>query len=210
MAHPQRSEWVDEVVSQTGYPIAWAVGPPTPDPEKRWAVGRAAWELAAQQGKDWSVVVQDDAVLCDNFLVLIDSLTAAVGDRGLVCAYTGVPKIKNGVVQQSSLQMIQKATHRFNVTPMRSLNWGVVLAMPTHLVADMLVWCDEREGDPYDYRIGCYVRDVLGKQTWYPHPSLVNHRGAESLIGRVDDRERVAYRFEPGLREDTVWQLSGR
>lgn len=210
MAHPVRGEWVEELVSQTGYPISWSVGEPTVDPEKRWAVGRAAWELAAQQGAEWSLVVQDDAVLCNNFLTLIESLTDAVGDKGLVCAYTGTPKIKNGIVQSSSLQMIRKANGPVNVTSMGSLNWGVAIAVPTKHVLEMLSWCDAREGDPYDYRIGCYLRDELGLPTWHPHPSLVDHRGKDSLIGRDSDRPRVAYWFDRNLREDTVWRLSAR
>jgi len=209
MAHPVRAGWVDELVAQTGYPISWAVGEPTSDPEKRWLVGRTAWQLAASQGKEWSVVVQDDAVLCDNFLPLLDSLTEAVGERGIVCAYTGVPKLRNGVLQGNVVQMIRSARGGVNVTNTRSLNWGVVIAIPTKHVLEMLDWCDEQVGDAYDYRIGRYVRDELGLPTWYPHPSLVDHRGVESLIGRVDERPRVAYDFNKTLKGVT-WRLSGQ
>src|SRR5690606_25850971 len=62
--HPTRKEQVEDLQAMLDrdVPVAWDPNPePSPDPQRRWATGRAAWELHDADA-DWHLVIQDDAV----------------------------------------------------------------------------------------------------------------------------------------------------
>jgi hypothetical protein len=76
---------------------------------------------------------------------------------------------------------------------MPGINWGVALIIPTADIPALVAFGDERPEPNYDLRISRYY-ESLGRDCWYPVPSLVGHRDAPSLVpGRQGGRH--AWRF---------------
>lgn len=189
MAHPARDTEVEELLGELDrdIPVAWDNGgAPSPDPQRRWATGMAAWEMHNADA-DWHMVIQDDAVVCPDLLAGLEAALSEIGPEGLVSAYTGTGRPDQHNVQRALAHATDKG-HAWLST--YSLNWGVAIIAPVHTIPDMLEWCSQpgRATTNYDMRIGQYYRDILGWRTWYTHPSLVDHRDDESLIGHGGSR----------------------
>jgi len=192
MAHPVRRPLVEELLAQLGdVPVSWDSNPePSPEPQRRWATGRRAFELADPQS-DWHVVVQDDALVSENFR---EGLARALDHAPfgvIVSPYLGTKRPSQQSVQRA-IQKAEKAGSSW--TTMSGLNWGVAIAVPTVSIPHMLAWCDEQTTMPYDTRIGRFYRDQLGWECWYTWPSLVDHREGPSICGHSSSG-RYAHRF---------------
>src|SRR5690606_32431577 len=84
MAHPIRKEQVKELQAMLDrpVPVAWGPNPePSPDPQRRWATRRAAWELHDPTA-DWHLVIQDDAIVCQDFLAGLEAALTELGPEG--------------------------------------------------------------------------------------------------------------------------------
>lgn len=187
MAHPKRRHFVDALAEHLpGAEIAW-------DKENdRWETGRRAL-LAHDRQAEYHIVVQDDAVLCNDF---ISGAAEALGHvRGRpVSFYTGAVRPH----RQHVAPAVAKA--RSMGVPwiaMRGPIWGVAIAVPVNHIEPLVEYCDRLRDTPnYDKRIeGYYLH--RGVECWYSQPSLVDHRPVgenPSLIwGR--DGNRQAYWF---------------
>lgn len=206
MAHPVRSGQVEELQADLDRP-AQAVydtkAVPSPDPRQRWATGKAAWE-SYDSSADWHMVIQDDAVVCQDFLAGFEVALTEIGTTGLVSAYTGTGRPDQANVKRA----IKDADRRsWNWLHTWSLNWGVAFAVPTSTIPAMLEWSDRkaRETKNYDMRIGQYYRDIIGWRTWYTSPSLADHRDSESLVGHGQGGDRHAHRFLQGSALGVDW-----
>lgn len=189
MAHRRRAQFVDELLPQLpGTKVTW-------DRENdRWDTGRRSM-LAFDPDADWHLVVQDDAVLCPDFLPAVEAALSHVPERP-VSFYTGrvrpyAASIKTAVTRARAAGKPWLA--------MRGPHWGVAVAIPTHLIEDMIEWCDQQVGVPnYDRRMEKYFtrREIL---CWHSIPSLVDHRVGEenpSLIpGRGAAPSRTAHEW---------------
>lgn len=204
MAHPTRKEQVEDLQGQLDRdtPVAWDPNPePSPDPTQRWATGRAAWELHDPTA-DWHLVIQDDALACPDLLAGLEQALTELGPDGIVSAYTGTGRPDQRNVKRA-IKYAQQHDHAW--LPTWSLNWGVAIAAPTATIPAMLEWCSHpnRAHLNYDMRIGQYYRDIQGWRTWYTHPSLVDHRDGDSLIGHGGDRR--AHTHHTGSALDIDW-----
>lgn len=206
MAHPVRSDAVEELQAALDRPVDAVYdvkAQPSPDPRQRWATGKAAWE-SFDPNADWHIVIQDDALVCEDFLAGFEVALAEIGTEGLVSAYTGTGRPDQANVKRA----IKDADKRgYNWLHTWSLNWGVAFAVPTSTIPAMLEWSDRkaRETKNYDMRIGQYYRDILGWRTWYTSPSLANHRDSESLVGHGQGGNRVAHRALTGSALGVDW-----
>lgn len=195
MAHAVRKTHAAALAESLDWkvPVVYdAVPTPSADPEQRWATARRTWRLLAADDTDYSVVLQDDAIVCQDFLAGLGAALDVVGPQGLVSPYTGTGRPSQANVKRA---LAHADAHGHAWMSTRSLNWGVAIAMPTSMVDRMLRWCchPARKGWNTDYRIGVWFRDVIGWRTWYTVPSLVDHDAIPSLVGHGDGR--VAHRF---------------
>lgn len=205
MAHPIRRESAERVAASLDrdVPIVYdTVEEPSKDPRQRWANGRRAWE-AHDPGADYHMVIQDDALACEDLLAGLEAALDVVGPEGLVSAYTGTGRPDQYHVRKALRHAVEKG-HAW--MPTKSLCWGVAIIAPTATIPDMLKWCSHSSKAKlnYDMRIGRYYRDVLGWRTWYTVPSLVDHAEGPSLVGH-DGTRRVAHLFHDGSALDVDW-----
>lgn len=189
MAHPSRAHFVEGLVPLLGYPpVVWD------ERNDRWDTGRRSM-LAFDPKADWHLVVQDDAVLCRDFLRGVRRALEVVGDHP-VALYTGRVQPYYAFVSRA---VDRAAAEGKTWIEMQGPWWGVAVAVPTHHIEAMIEWCDQRPDVPnYDRRMAIYF-DSIGVRCWYSVPSLVDHRvGAENpslVAGRTAGKGRVAFRF---------------
>jgi len=205
MAHPRRRVEAESLQNALDRPVPIiydTVREPSKDPAQRWATGRRAWEKY-DPAADWHMVIQDDALVCDDLIAGLEVALNELGKEGLMSPYTGTGRPDQKNVTRA-LQHADDKGHAWMST--RSLNWGVAICAPTWTIEPMLEWCsrDAVARSNYDWRIGVYFRDVLGWRTWYTVPSLVDHRDEESLVGH-GTLKRKAHRFHDGSALHVNW-----
>lgn len=210
MAHPSRRDNVELLQHRLGgdVPVAWAANAkPSAHPPQRWATGKHAWELRDKTA-DWHVVIQDDAIVCEDFRPAMARALAQRGKAGVVSAYTGTGRPRQGHVRSKLARARAYDSSWWNTT--EPLYWGVAVALPTRSVGPMLHWASgsARRMYNYDTRIGEYYRLAKGWRTWYTVPSLVDHLDEDSLVGHGPDRNdesRRAHNFVNGSALAIDW-----
>lgn len=148
-----------------------------------------AWEVAAQAGEEWSVVLEDDALPVDGFLEALSACLAAA-TPGVVSLYLGDQSIP--VRARQAAERAEKNDACW-VREVRhpGLYWGVGVALPTRLVSGMLEGVNgQRFLNPYDERLGLWALEN-GVPVNYVFPSLVDHDDGVSLIGLHSVRRRA-------------------
>src|SRR5699024_3823256 len=91
MAHPTRRANAARLKRRLGRGVSIVydtVPEPSTDPRQRWEVGKRCWQ-AADPRADRHLVIQDDALPCDDMLAGLARALDQVGRDGLVSAYTG-------------------------------------------------------------------------------------------------------------------------
>jgi len=190
MAHRRREHFVERLVAQMpGADVTWD------EREDRWDTGRRAM-LAYDPAAAWRLVVQDDALLCRDFLPGVEKALACVPPDNPVSFYAGRVRPAAAFVAEMCDAAVREGRSWF---AMKGPWWGVAIAIPTKHIPAMVEWCDQRSDIAnYDRRISRYFESA-GLDCWYSVPSLVDHRiGSEnpSLIPhRSSSDNRVAYRF---------------
>lgn len=190
MAHKQRRKFVEQLKPQLdGAGAVWD------RKNDRWDTGRRAL-LAYDKSADWHVVVQDDAILCPNFLPGVEAALASVPLEVPVSFYTGKTRPFHAYVKGAVEGCKQSGKTWFT---MRGPLWGPAIALPTVYIDDLVADCDRWDNIPnYDLRIGEWFTERK-IQCWYSVPSLVDHRVGEenpSLVkGRYGHDGRVAFEF---------------
>lgn len=152
------------------------------------------WGRLAKLTSDWSVVIQDDAVIDEHFRENVaDALRFA--PQTAVSFYVGTTRPR----QEQVLHAIAEADRdKLAWLSSDALLWGVAVAMPTSQIAQYLEWAP-RMNEPYDRRIGLWF-NRQGKDIMYTWPSLADHSDVPSILdaqGRRSKRvgTRVAHRI---------------
>lgn len=193
MAHRARERHMPYLLSKLGEetPIVWD------EKSDRWDTGRRSM-LAYNPEATHHVVVQDDALVCEDFIAGATKALAAVPSDYPVAFYTGRVRPSRELVQR----LVNKAKNAHSTWiewdgPM----WGVAVAIPTHQIQPMIEWCDRPAQHNilnYDLRMARYFMSRR-IPCWYSYPSLVSHRtgdGEPSLVvGRGNSDSRVAHTF---------------
>ena len=183
MAHPKRAEYVKELCSRLGYPayVAWDRNNDRHDTGER---ALATYELAASH----HLVLQDDAIPCQDLVAGITSLLPALPEGVPVSLYTGVYR---KFIHQMNVEYSKEAFN-WMVTP--GILWGVGILIPTSDIPAILRFCQSRTEPNWDMRISRYYEEVKKCGVWAPIPSLVDHRDGPSMIeGRKGGRR--AWKF---------------
>ena len=204
MAHPARQENAERLGSKLSCEVVYdKEGPPSADTRRRWRTTSKAWRAVEDLGKDWSLVIQDDALVANDLVAGLERGVKNFPNGALISPYLGMGRPDQVKVHQE----IHKAW--MNRTPwlsLRSLNWGVALLVPTETVDHMVRWCSNERwnNNNSDHRIGLYYRDYMMWRTWHIQPSPVDHIDGESLIGHDNPlHKRVAWNFI-GERESAL------
>lgn len=180
MAHPDRGEWVRPLLGELGLgtPVSWdSEGAPSGNADRVWRNARAAW-LMHDPEADWHVLLQDDAVLCRDFLAgLAQALDHVPQTSAIVSPYLGA----GGMVGQKWASIGAKADEAgASWIVAQRLLWGVAIAIPVRYIGEMIAFADRRAGVPDDMRVAGWVKRT-DREVWYPWPSLVDHREVPSL-----------------------------
>jgi len=202
MAHPVRKDSAERVRASLDRDVEIVydqVTQPSADPRQRWAVGRRCWQ-AADPSADWHLVIQDDALVCQDLLAGLEKALDVIGPEGLVSAYTGTGRPDQYNVRRAHRHAQDKG-HSW--MPTKSLCWGVAILAPVPTIPDMVKWCDRKAGMPDDMRVGKWFQSQK-IDTWYTWPSLVDHRLAPSLT-KPRQVERVAVRHHQGSALELDW-----
>lgn len=189
MAHPKREEMVSDLVDELARqdivgPIVWD------QINNRWDTGRRSM-LAYDEFSTHHLVLQDDAVIPPNFIELVKEAIQIPPPDSPLCLYAGRAlsrKLRGGALP--------------SWFTMPGVNWGVGIVVPTAHIEEMVAFGDKRREDNYDLRISRYFQSkkIL---TWYPIPSLVQHRRTPSLVaGRGSRRTAALYVGEIGAQFD--------
>lgn len=205
-AHISRGAYVTELLATLDRPAAvtWDLSPATADREHRWRVAARAWEQAASDADPdgWTCVIQDDALISDDFTVGLERAVAHTGDA-VVSGYFGQRRPQATRCNEAA-RLARQHDASWIVTP--SVLWAVALAIPAHLVEQMLTWTSRpsERGKAIDTRIGRWAHrrvDIPTRCTW---PSLADHRRGASLCGN-SDMDRRAHHWHQGSALDLDW-----
>lgn len=178
MMHPSRKENLQYLQEKLGdVPVAFD------KINNIWDTCRRAW-MERNKNSEYHVVIQDDAIVCDNFYERALSVIEESGRDKAISFYYG----KRG----NQLSVIQEAMKDGHIIK-KQLHWGVAVCLRTEWIDDMLSFANPLNFVQDDYRIGCFLRNS-GIKVYYPLPSLIDHRSGVSLVGDPG-KNRHAFSF---------------
>lgn len=187
MASRKRETWAKELSSKLkNCPIAF-------DPHLRFNTGniwencKRAWSMQ-DMSKEWGLVIQDDAILCKDFLLKVEKhLDKAKESDSAIQFYLG-----NNPQYEEQFRECRK--NGFIIK--QELSWGVAIAMRIELIPKMIAFGNAHGGWQDDIKIKHFL--LKNKiTTYYPIPGLVDHRREsenESLV-RSKDGDRFSNFF---------------
>lgn len=186
MAHPSRQTWADALGEQLDAPVVYDTD------GVEWHTGRRAL-LEHDPGAEWHVVVQDDALICDEFTRAVETILEHV-DGQPVGLYVGTVRPQRFLVERA-LAAAQRAGLRW--IDWEGPKWGVAVAIPTGQIPALVADADLDPHPHYDARLRRHYKRS-GITCRYPVPSLVDHRPRSenpSLICK-ENADRRARLFE--------------
>lgn len=181
MAHEKRSHYFDYLKRKLG-DVPFSI-----DTDKlqlgTWGNRKQAM-LMANKDSDYTCIIQDDAVIPDNFYEYLERFIRQHPNQ-FYQLYFGTRRNTMSIPAKQGADI-----RRFIKERMR---WGVAIVTPTKLTNSIIDYCDKLPSDmPDDTRIKHYMV-AKGKDAYYPYPSLVDHRHGESLVN--DSGYRVAQSY---------------
>ncbi len=190
MAHPDRSEYIPELKEKLGnVKVIWDKN------NDIWDTRKRCLEHHLSMGKDFSITIQDDAIVTDDFKEKAEAFINEKGEDVLYNFYMQFNKLS----PEEFLDSVKKG-----YIVKEKLISEIAFAMPTRLIKDVIEHCDEkaREG----VRVSCgtmqsYLKTIVDK-VYFTMPSLVDHRQITSIYreithGRTQEVGRYAWWFEP-------------
>jgi hypothetical protein len=187
MCHPRRKAFVEELTQEL--PEAEVVWDREND---RWETGSRAL-LAFDPSASHHVIVQDDAVLCGDFLAGVEKAAQAAGERP-IALYTGRVRPHQHTVTPAVKRAIRDGV------PWLAFDgpwWGVGIVIPTAHIPDLVEWGNNhRRIENFDRRIEAFYKE-RSIDCWYTVPSLVDHRPVAENPSLIPKRtgNRQAHHF---------------
>lgn len=176
MAHPSRAAMVPTLLGMLpGAQVYWDTN------NTIWDTCKGAWKLH-DPSADYHVVIQDDAIICQNF-----------EERARKLLESGFSAYSFYFSNSTSLkQMADEALARGGVVR-DLLHWGVAVCLKTSLINEMIKYCDKLPDDADDVRIKKFLQHK-GIPTFCPMPSLVDHRpDIDSLVDNKPGRKAMYF-----------------
>lgn len=186
MAHPKRAAMVDELLADLDRPakVVWD------EINDRHDTGIRAIE-AFDPTASHHLVIQDDVLPCRDLVAGVEAAAAYVPDGHPASFYVGRVRPFAGRVQEAV-----DAAEGASWIVMDGIYWGPAIMVPTVCIDELARWFrspQARRVQNYDKRTSTWF-ERQGLACWYSWPSLVDHRGDESLVRRSDAIRR-AHRF---------------
>jgi hypothetical protein len=133
-------------------------------------------------------VLQDDAIPCTDFYKEVEKI---VTDKDKAyCLYFG---------NRRNMQELAQFAEKKGFIETDWISWGVCIILPTHIIPSLIKYWEDRPDylRHDDTRISQYLRRI-GIKTYYPMPSLVDHRHeVKSLMENSEGvKMRKAYKFK--------------
>lgn len=156
-----------------------------------WENAKRCW-LSFDPEADYHLVVQDDSIVTDNFYEKLDKIL----DNGPKYAYCLFFRYKSYKTHKEMNQIaMQRRGNGFFTYP--RLQWANAIVLPTKIIKECIEYADQQKKykNIDDLRISEYLNSI-SMLTYYPLPSLVNHREEESLIGNGSNKGRTATWYE--------------
>lgn len=184
MAHPERQEWAKLLSQELNAPIVY-------DRKNNiWDTCRRAWLSQVSVGAEYTLVLQDDVILCSDFRAKAEAILAAQEADNVVSFYAGS-------LLGNRIDKALREGEDFVLTGM--IFNEVALCMKTEHIPEMVAYCDSREAKT-DQEICNWCRKNR-RNIYHPIPSLVDHRDEESIYKRVYNKPdknavRKAYKFK--------------
>lgn len=168
MAHPERQKWAKELSQKLQAPIVYD------RISNIWDTCRRAWLSQVSVGSEYTLVLQDDAIVCSNFRERAEALLEEDLVYSFFAGHLLATRIRHAINRKRSYV---ESGQIFN---------EIALCMRTEHIEDMVRFCDEREATT-DQEISKWARANRIKIR-YPIPSLVDHRDGESLFQKIYNR----------------------
>ena len=196
MAHPDRADMVTDLLARLDrpVPVAWD------EKQDRHDTGIRALR-AHDSTATHHLVIQDDALPCIDLLASIERALAYVPDGHPASFYIGrVRPFRREIERAVAGAEGQASWLRFP-----GPYWGPAVVVP---VADIPALDEWWSGDGagftnYDRRIARFFQ-LTGRDCWYSWPSLVDHRGDDSLVTGHKTARHAHKAVGPGVSGLTV------
>lgn len=190
MAHEKRRGMANQLATALDAPIVWD------ERNNVWDTGRRALLAHLDTGATHGLVIQDDADAPVDLIDGCEEMLAHVPDGHPVALYMGVARTR----PRFPMRRVIRKDRSFAVFP--GPWWGVAVIVPTASIPELVAFGDTQDTPNYDHRIARFY-ESRGIDCYYTLPSLVNHRGVRSLLGRGTGRRALwASRRATGHRWD--------
>lgn len=195
MAHPKRQQWAEQLAAKLGCPIVWDEIGNVQDTGRRTL-------LAADPAASHHVVVQDDAIVCDDLAAALERAVVYAGQRP-IGLYLGSLPHERRVRKAASAA---RAEHRSWIAMDGATIAGVASAHPVALI-DRLTSYEHPGGlRSWDSLHSAFYREI-GMTPWFTWPSLADHRPGPSLLKHPQKRTAVRFLGEQASALDVDWSI---
>lgn len=194
MAHPKREAMVDELLDRLDRPakVTWD------EINDRHDTGIRAIE-AFDPACSHHLIIQDDIIPSGDMIAGAERALKYIPQDVPVSLYVGKVRPFGKVVQRA----VEAAGDTASWITMAGIYWGPAVILPTHTIEPMAAFYRSSKVTNYDRRMSTWFqRQRL--RCWYSWPSLVDHRGDESLV-KGHGTGRHAHRFHDGSALDVDW-----
>jgi len=163
MAHPKRKALVDSLLSQLkplSIGIAWD------EKNNIWDTCRRAWMLFDIKA-DWHLVIQDDVILCNNFVAkVIELINNHCGNNNIFSLYLGN--------REKFRKDVNRLRLKGGLIVKKNIHHEIALIFPTNKIIEMINYCDSL--NPIDDKVINRFVTQNNLDVFIPLPTLINHR----------------------------------
>lgn len=200
MSHPKRTQEAKALYAKVKKMPFTSLALVFDDGKGEWDTGKRALEIAASTKSDYSLVLQDDAIIGKNFYTNLINAIQNIPEKTILSLYLG--RVRPHML--SVRRAFDRATEtNSSYISYSTLMWGVGICLPTKDVYSMLKHVERYPNELYDTRIGRYYLDQY-KKVYYLTNSIVDHNDSlPSLAGHdhPNTEPRVAHHFTDEIQE---------
>jgi len=193
MAHPSRARFFPYLLKRLGYDTPISIDEKS---EGVWPNCRRAWQMHDKNSL-YHLVVQDDAIVCENFRERAEAAIQDMIKRG----FSGHALNFYFGGRKSNQEEGKRGLERGFLTK-HSPSWGVAICLETRWIDEMLEYTKRFDTWRDDERIAGFLAHKQIR-SYFPMPSLIDHRGGAetpSLVGDPGDK-RFAFAFIDNLKK---------
>lgn len=163
MAHPKRKALVESLLNQLK---PMDIGVSFDQKNNIWDTCKRAWMLH-DKNSDWHLVLQDDVILCKDFVIKVNDLIKKHGDNNNIFSlYLGN--------RDRFKKEVNKLRPNGGIVVKKNIHHEIALIFPTKKIIEMLNYCDSL--NPTDDKVINRYVTYKNLDVIIPLPNLINHR----------------------------------